>query len=418
MLCHSLQPHTAIELSGKINSLTHCMSYRKLTADLLFTGTEMLDSTHVLITKRDGEIIDVINKENAGEDVEIFKGVLSPGFINTHCHLELSHMKSLIPEKTGLVDFVYKVVTQRHFSEEEIFEAIKNAEKEMRESGTVAVGDICNNILTLPQKLQHNLQYYNFIEASGWLPDVAQPRFERSLNIFKNFSTHNLQLTTHNSIVPHAPYSVSENLWKLISPFFENKTVSIHNQETAFEDEFFLKGTGDFTRMYELMNIDNSFYKASKRTSLQSYFSKLSKANSVLLVHNTFTKQEDVDFVKSNAVDQLISFCICINANLYIENTLPPIQMLRENKCNIVLGTDSLASNYSLNLLDEMKTIQRNFPSIPLTEILQWATINGAKALQMDDLGSFEKGKKPGIVLIEHVENAKLTKHSTSRRLL
>lgn len=69
----------------------------------------------------------------------------------------------------------------------------------------------------------------------------------------------------------------------------------------------------------------------------------------------------------------------------------------------MVLGTDSLASNRSLNILDEMKTIQKNFPEIPLDEILQWATSNGAKALQMDDkLGSFEKGKRAGVNLLDY----------------
>jgi aminodeoxyfutalosine deaminase len=81
---------------------------------------------------------------------------------------------------------------------------------------------------------------------------------------------------------------------------------------------------------------------------------------------------------------------------------LPDIEMFRRNNCTIVLGTDSLASNWSLNIMDEIKTISQNFPGIPFQELLQWATINGAKALSMDDqLGSFEKGKSPGVVLID-----------------
>jgi cytosine/adenosine deaminase-related metal-dependent hydrolase len=73
--------------------------------------------------------------------------------------------------------------------------------------------------------------------------------------------------------------------------------------------------------------------------------------------------------------------------------------MLRKNECNIVLGTDSLASNRSLSILDEIKTLRKHFPHIPLEEMLSWATINGAKALGMDSfLGSFVKGKKPSVV--------------------
>jgi cytosine/adenosine deaminase-related metal-dependent hydrolase len=208
-------------------------------------------------------------------------------------------------------------------------------------------------------------------------------------------------------------------LWHNIQPHFENKTVSIHNQETIFEDEFFLQGTGDLKRMYEMMNIDNSHHQPTKRSSLQSYFDRLIKAKNILLVHNTFIKQEDIDYVKLRVAkcemrneenSQLTThdsrlttfFCLCVNANLFIENSLPPVELLMKNDCNIVLGTDSLASNWSLSILDEIKTITKKFPQIPTTEIFKWVTINGAKALDMDrELGSFEKGKMPGVVLIE-----------------
>ena len=375
----------------------------------------------VLVTKKDGTVEAIIDADNAG-DVEIFNGIISPGFINAHCHLELSHMKGLIPEKTGLIDFVFKVVNERHFAEEEILNAIDVAENEMLLNGIVAAGDICNNVLTLPQKKKRNLAYYNFIEASGWLPSISQTRFERALHLYTEFKTTNDKLqTTNSSIVPHAPYSVSDELWKLITPYFENKVVTIHNQETFFEDDFFLHGTGDFTRMFELMKIDNSHHKPTKKTSLQTYFSKLSGAASIILVHNTFTKQEDIDFVQLQTTNYKLqtSFCICANANQYIENSMPPIQLLIENNCNIVLGTDSLASNHSLNLLDEMKTIQENFPDISLEKMLQWATINGAKALKMENvLGSFEKEKTPGVILIENIEEVKLKKDSSVKRIV
>ena len=402
--------------------------HRKFKADHLFTGSEMLGNNKVLVTKSDGEIESIIDEEDAGEEVAIFKGILSPGLINAHCHLELSHMKGSIPEHTGLVDFVYKVVNERHFAEDEILNAIENAENEMLSNGIVAVGDICNNLLTLPQKLKRRLAYYNFVEASGWLPDIAPPRFVRSKMLYEEFSKH-----FKTSIVPHAPYSVSEELWKLIIPYFENNVVSIHNQETLFEDEFFLHGSGDLVRMYELMKIDNTHHKPTKRSSLQTYFSKLSKAASVILVHNTFIKQEDIDFAQlltclpgrqatiPMAIGKKLQtfFCICINANQYIENAVPPIDLLMKNNCNIVLGTDSLASNRSLNLLDEMRTIQKNFPGISLETMLQWSTLHGAEALQMDDtFGSFEKGKMPGVVLIENAEDLALSQASASKRII
>jgi len=370
------------------------MNLRKFQADQLFTGKEMLPGNHVLICKTDGIIQDIADETEAGDDIQKLTGILTPGFINCHCHLELSHMRGLIPEKTGLIDFVFAVVTQRHFPEEEILDAIAQAENEMIANGIVAVGDICNNLYTLIQKEQQNLRYYNFVEASGWLPGIAQQRFLRSKEYYEIHSK-----ISPTTLVPHAAYSVSNELWQLITPYFKNKVASIHNQETAFEDELFLQNTGDFVRMYEMMKIDHSFYKPSGKTSLQTCFNKLQRAEQVLLVHNTFTKEEDVEFITKSG--SKVSFCLCINANQYIEQSLPPVDLLRKHCCNIVFGTDSLASNHSLNILDEIKTIQKNFPSVPLEEMLKWATYNGAKALQMDDkLGSFEKGKQPGIVLI------------------
>ena len=273
---------------------------------------------HVLITDDKGKIINIVNKNEAGEDIEVFKGILSPGFINAHCHLELSHLKNIIPEKTGLVDFVFKVVTGRHFEQNEILDSINAAEDEMLQCGIVAVGDICNNTLSLSQKEKNKLQYYNFIEVSGWNPDVAEIRFEKSKSYYDEFIKKNQQA----SLVPHAPYSVSKNLWGKITPFFTQKVVSIHNQETTDEDEFFLKGEGSLVEMYKKMKIDNSFYQPPKIRSLQTYFTNFSKAASVILVHNTFTKQEDVDYINKNKTpNQLVSFCLCANANLYIENT-------------------------------------------------------------------------------------------------
>ena len=169
-----------------------------------------------------------------------------------------------------------------------------------------------------------------------------------------------------------------------------------------------------------MMKIDNSFYRPKKIKKFETYFKKFSSASSVILVHNTFTKQEDIDYVNQNKPKiRLVSFCLCPNANLYIENTLPPVDMLIKNNCNIVVGTDSLASNHQLSILEELKTISKIFPGISTETLLQWATINGAKALQMEkSLGSFEKGKKPGIVLIENIAGEKITSTSRARKIL
>jgi len=392
------------------------MQYRKFKGDYLFDGENLLTEGSVLITDVNGNIINIVDEKEAGEEIEYFQGIISPGFINAHCHLELSHLKNRIAEKTGLIDFVFRVVLDRHFAEDEILIAIENAENEMLQNGIVAVGDICNNSLSAAQKIKRNLSWYNFIEISGWLPAIASLRFEKSKIIYDDFVKNNLNA----SMVPHAPYSVSENLWEKMIPFFAGKTVTIHNQETADEDLFFMEGKGEFIKMYEMMKIDNSFYHPKKTRSVESYFTKFNSATSVILVHNTFTTQEDIDFIKNHKnKNQLVSFCLCPNANLFIENKLPAIDLFLKNDVKVILGTDSLASNHQLNILEEIKTIIKFFTEIKTETFLQWATINGARALQMDQtLGSFAKGKKPGVILIENVEGGKINADSKISKLL
>lgn len=422
-----------IQSGGKFTSSQPIILYRKLSADNIFTGYEMLGSGHVLVTGMDGIIIEMIPVAEAGDDIQYFNGLLSPGFINAHCHLELSHMKGHIPEHTGLVDFVFKVISERHFTEEAIFSAIEKAEDEMLQNGIVAVGDICNNTLAITQKSKRRLRYYNFIEASGFPPAVAEMRFQRSLEFYKQYK----ELFAESSIVPHAPYSVSPEMFAMIDTFPGNKVLTIHNQETIDENELFETGKGDFLRLYEKLNIDISFFKPSGKTSLQTYLTRLKKYESLILVHNVHTSKEDIEFQKQFTTSNpqpVTYYCLCPNANLYITNTLPDIDLFAQppsgsataqtgsvtgGVSNIVLGTDSLASNHQLSILEEIKTLQKHFPSAELKTLLQWATINGAKALQMDkELGSFEKRKKPGVVLIDNLEQFHLTPASSAKKII
>ena len=442
--------------------------YRKFTADYIFTGQEILPGNKALITDQNGVIIDFVAISDAGDNVENFSGMLSPGFVNAHCHLELSHMKGYIPPKSGLINFILKVVFERNFNESIILAAIENGENEMLQNGIVAVGDICNNSLTIAQKSKRKLQYHNFIETSGFTSAIAASRFKNSEDIYQAFTA----LLPANSIVAHAPYSVSPELFGLINDFSNNNILSIHNQETEAENELFKNKEGEFLSMYKQMNIDVSPFNASGKSSLQTYLPALGNYQSLILVHNVCTTAEDIEFEKRHTINlrnntinhqlpstsfnqiqpsstlpsthqpstinhqpssttfnhlqppstlQLPStfYCLCPNANLYITGQLPNVTLLVQQQCNIVLGTDSLASNHQLSILEEIKTLQKYFPTIPLQAMLGWATINGAKALQTDKtLGSFDKGKMPGIVHIDNLNGLLLTQASRSKRIL
>jgi aminodeoxyfutalosine deaminase len=378
------------------------MGFLKYKADKIFDGFRFHENM-VLVTAESGTVIELVAEPDAGDDILKYDGILSPGFINCHGHLELSHMKGKIPRSTGLVDFVYKVVTERHHPETEILAAIENAEDEMLRNGIVAAGDICNNTLSLSQKSKGRIYYHNFIEASGFDPSMSEERFTRSLDIFRQYAANYALPVESNSIVPHAPYSVSEELWNRIIYFPGNHLFSMHNQEIASENEWFIDKKGEMGLLYEKMEIDSSHFSAAGRSSLQAVLPKFLANQKILLVHNVFTSEDDIAFSKT--VDADVYWCFCPNANKYISDRLPPIEQFINHDCKMVLGTDSLASNDELNILSEIKIIRQNFPSVSLETILQWATSNGAIALEMEALlGTFKKGKRPGILLLNEEE--------------
>jgi aminodeoxyfutalosine deaminase len=376
------------------------MRYRKFRAGRVFTGYEIL-SDCTLVTTPDGTIEELIRGADDDGEVEKLDGLLTPGFVNCHCHLELSHMKGQIPEGTGLVDFVFRVIAERHAEKEVMLEAINKAEKEMVDNGIVAVGDICNNPITLLQKMRNNLYYHNFIEASGFVPSVVSERFKRSVDLYSVFGQLSGNPQDSNSIAPHAPYSVAELLFNRIAVFPGNRLLTMHNQETVDEDLLFKNKTGDFLRLYERMKVDHSSFVPTGKTSLQSTLPYFFPQQTMILVHNVATSEEDMQFIKSGNTP-VLHFCLCPNANLYITGQLPPVDLFIKHDSSIVLGTDSLASNHQLNILSEIRTLKENFSHLSYEQMLPWATINGAKALGIESkFGSFEKGKQPGIILID-----------------
>jgi len=387
--------------------------YQKFQATQIFTGTELLEDQMVLITQKDGTIEAMVGIEDGGDGVQNFEGILTPGFINAHCHLELSHMKGMIPAHTGLQEFVKQIVALRQVDAEVIQSAIVTAESEMIANGIVAVGDISNTLDTLNQKAKHNLAYYSFVELYDLDPTRAADKIVAGLEIQKQFQENCVRA----SLVPHAPYSVTNELWNLLSAHFGIHTISLHNQETPDENDFFKTKTGSFLGMYERTKVNLDFFEATGLSALQSILPIFKKAHHGILVHNSFTSAEDIQAVHAGMNNAF--WCLCPNANQYIEQTMPPIELLRSEKAKLVIGTDSYASNWSLSVLDELKTIHEHHPQIPIAEMLGWATINGAQALQMDKhLGSFEKGKKPGLVLITGVDALNGIKNASSQRIL
>jgi cytosine/adenosine deaminase-related metal-dependent hydrolase len=394
---------------------------RKLSADYIFPVSSEPIANGVVTVDDDGVILEIKSNEATAnkENIEFFKGIICPGFVNTHCHLELSHMRSQIPEKTGMTGFVKEIISKRNlFSEDEIQQAIVDAEKEMIKNGIIAVGDISNNNNTFKQKAKRNLFYHTFIEVFDLNPERATDVFENARLLSVQLSALDIQLS--NSITPHAPYSVSDKLFQLVyeEALKNNSFLSIHNQESEGENELFISKTGAMFQAFSQMGINMNFIKTAGIDSLQSTFLKLPAFQKKLLVHNTFTSKDDIAFVIRHSLPDTTYWCTCPNANIYIEDKLPDYTLFIDANARVTIGTDSLASNWSLSVLDELKTISKHFPQLTLPTMLLWATKNGADFLGLKNLGTLEKGKKPGINLLEDLNGFNLTQKTSVKRLI
>lgn len=379
------------------------MHYQKLKADKIFDGNTFQENK-VLLLEPDGTIAGLIAAEEAGDDIKVYNGILTPGFINCHCHLELSHLKNVIPPHTGLIEFLCSVVTKRGFPADFIQQEIEKAEKEMEEKGIVAVGDIGNTADTASIKSSSRIRWQNFVEVLSFTDakaaeniDYYQQVATQMENALKNNATPH-----RTSLVPHAPYSISPQTFQRINQLTANQIISIHNQEHPAEDVLYQTGGGDYLKLFKIFGMDASPFPVTGKTSIRSVLPYFNNGQTVLLVHNTCMTEPDISWANEYAAanDIQLVYCICINANLYIENKCPPLDLFIKHNCRIVLGTDSYSSNWQLNMAKEIAAIQKHFPQLPVETVLQWATANGARALQWSDaLGSFEKGKKPGVVL-------------------
>ena len=391
------------------------MGFRKFKADQLFDGYKLHGPDKVLISDNAGQILDLVNISEAGDDVQSFSGILSPGLINCHCHLELSHLKNVIPPHTGLIEFLCSVVTKRDFPREVIDEEIRKAEKEMYDNGIAAVGDIGNTADTAEVKCKSKIRWQNFVEVLGFTDEKAEENINHFSQVVQTLD-EKLQLTNprhRTSLVPHAPYSISPKTFKLINQLTNKQIISIHNQEHPAEDVLYKTGGGEYLKLFKIFGLNGSPFPVTGLSSIRSVLPHFNNGQTIFLVHNTFMPEEDIVWANeyATAAGLKLVYCFCVNANLYIENKTPAIENFIKHNCQIVLGTDSYSSNWQLSIAKEMEAIQKHFPSLSLETILQWATINGAKALQWDkELGSFEKGKRPGVVLLK-------TDFSSSRRL-
>ena len=392
-------------------------STHKIGADYIFTNVGPVLRSHVIVLQSDGKIL-TIDPANAHDtsSVKWHKGALIPGYVNAHCHLELSHMKGKVATGTGLVDFIRQVVSQRAASREEILEAIIAADQEMCQEGIVAVGDICNMADTFNCKDDSSIVYYSFVEMFDFMrPDLATQIFESYKRVYDEITEHSGHL---RRAVPHAPYSVSSNMFAHINQLNSTPgTVSVHNQETAAEIDLFLRKEGGLVDLFADFGYPYEHFTATGRSPIHYLLQELDPRHRHLFVHNTLSDSSDLLAVQ--AWSEQVYWVSCPNANLYIENRLPSYTLFLDAGAKVCLGTDSLTSNWQLSIFEEMKTIKRYQSYVTTEDLVKWATLHGAQALGFEDrFGILAPGRKPGINLVTLNESGEIDGASKSQKLV
>lgn len=358
---------------------------RRIASNYLWTPGGLLRNPLVTVAS-DGCVLSVerCDAPDGRAGVEFYAGVLSPGLVNAHCHLELSFLAHAIPEGCGFTDFACALRRLRAgFSPEERLQAAAAADAQMWSAGIQAVGDIANGISAFPVKERSRIVYRTFAELYG-------------LHVVSAESLRPLLDYPCTSLTPHSTYSLQEAPFRVLAAEGETP-LSIHFMETPGEKELFHR-CGELWNWYEEQGLTCDFLQNG--SPARRIVASVPCGRSVILVHNCCVEQEDIDIVTEHFISP-VWWCLCPGSNRYISGLTPPVELLRNRGLPICLGTDSLASNRVLSIFGEMLLLR----DVPLQELLLWATLNGARALGLEGrLGTVEPGKYPGLCLLSGLD--------------
>ena len=396
------------------------MGTRRIAASYVYTleTQEPLRNGYVEFDENDGTIVEVGVCEDPSNE-EFYEGALVPGFVNAHCHVELSHLHKKFRKGTGMAGFIDQINELRDWAgREKKAELVKEWMDKMWADGVSAMADISNDDSSFEVKASHNMYTRTFLEVFGSEPHMCDGVMADVTELHRIASEQGLDAAP----TPHSCYTMSPQLLSASAAAgLKDGFLSYHSQESQEEEDLLMSGSG---AMYENRVRNNmSTPPVTGESSLKYFIDRLADAapapydQHILLVHNVCLKQDDIDAAKK--VMNNVYWAVCPLSNIFIHNALPPIPLMVSNDLAITVGTDSLSSNDDLSMIREIECLHKNFPEVPMNDIFKWASLNGARFLSKEgELGSFAKGKRPGIILVTEVdENGGVTASSHTKRI-
>ena len=399
------------------------MMNRFLSADYIFTGDSPIPITNACVeVSEEGEIIALrrIDDLPQGVDIEKFAGAITPGFVNAHCHVELSGMQGKFRKGTGMAGFIDQINELRNtLTVDEKKKCIKHWMDKMWERGVSAMADISNGPDSFAIKAETPMYTRTFLEVFGTEPEDCDAVMEGVRALEKQAKSIGIDAAP----TPHSCYTMSPLLLTASSRAgLESGYLSFHSEESVEEEEMLISGSGP---MYEnRVRAGMSLPPVTGESSLKYFIDRLLEVHpapfteNILLVHEVCMTEEGVDAVNKVMLHPFVALCPC--SNIFIHNALPPVMMMREKGVKLTVGTDSLSSNDDLDMVRELFCLQENFTDIPLGEMIMWATFNGAEFLGKGDVyGKIAPGMKPGLVHISGLDSkGLLTVASVSKRII
>jgi cytosine/adenosine deaminase-related metal-dependent hydrolase len=379
---------------------------RALHADAVVLGDGAPVNDGAVVLGPGGEIVAVgraadVLPRHAGASVERVRGVVLPGLVNAHTHLELSALRGQVPGGAGFVPWVEHLIGARNEAQPEgDSAAVERAVEELDASGTVAVGEVTNSLAAVAELARRGFVGCVFHEVFGvergpLLERVAAlPRMvEERLGTWPT-----AQLTYAPS--PHTLYTThADVIRRLVEQGTERGLrLSLHLAEHAAERRFLERGDGPIAGWYEArLRLRRDLLEWPGQSPVSFADSLGALAPNVLAVHLTDARPEELELVARRGSPVVL----CPRSNLFIETRLPPLLAIRAAGIMPALGTDSLASNASLDVLTEARALSDRFPSVPAADLLTMATWASAQALGRGDIGRIAPGARPGLFAID-----------------
>jgi cytosine/adenosine deaminase-related metal-dependent hydrolase len=379
---------------------------RAVHADAIVTGDAAVVRDGAVVVGARGEVVDVgpageVLPRHAGAPVERVRGVVLPGLVNAHTHLELSALHGQVPGGAGFVPWVEHLIGLRGEARpEEDTDAIERAVQELDARGTVAVGEVTNSLAAVPALARFGLAGCVFHEVFG----VELEPLERRVDALPAMIEERLGVWPSNDLAyapsPHTLYTTHREMVRRLVRDARDRgaRVSIHVAEHAAERRFLEAGDGPIVDWYERrLKLRRDLLEIARKSPPALADELGALAPHVLLVHLTDARPEELQLVARRGCPVVF----CPRSNLFIETKLPPLLSAIAAGILPALGTDSLASNASLDVLAEARALGDRFPGVPATDLLRMATWEGARALGREDVGRVARGARPGLIAID-----------------